>query len=81
MATVACVLIQVIAKEVRTDSNMSSTAVVTIYVTDANDNQPQFNVSSFTIPALSELTQSKELIARMPLVSVSFVIGQTNVLV
>lgn len=60
--------LQVIAREVRTDSNLSSTAIVTIYLEDANDNKPQFNVDSYSIPALSELTNSQELIDTLPLV-------------
>lgn len=62
------VCIQVIAREVRTDSNLSSTAVVTIYLEDANDNKPKFAADHYTIPALSELTKPGESIASLPLV-------------
>ncbi|KAF6041176.1 hypothetical protein EB796_000514 [Bugula neritina] len=49
--------LEVIAKEVRTQSSLSSTAIVTIYLQDANDNVPEFNVGYYNIEDLSELTQ------------------------
>ena len=57
---------QVIAREVRTSSNLSSTAIVTVYLEDANDNAPVFDVPNYEIRDLSELTQPNSFIASLP---------------
>ena len=57
---------QVIAREVRTSSNLSSTAIVTVYLEDANDNAPLFDVPNYEIRDLSELTQPNSFIASLP---------------
>ena len=55
-----------VAKEVRTEAPLSSTAVVTVYLMDANDNKPVFNVSRVVINDLSELTKSGQIIRQLP---------------
>jgi len=70
--------VQVIAKEVRTQSSLSSTAIVTIYLQDANDNVPEFNVGYYNIEDLSELTQPGERIAYLPQVSYNHIVTHTH---
>lgn len=54
------------AREVRTATPLSSTAVVTVYLMDANDNKPEFNVSKVDVNDLSELTKPGEEITTIP---------------
>ncbi|XP_067945562.1 cadherin-87A-like [Watersipora subatra] len=49
--------LEVIAREVRTNANLSSSAIVTIYLDDSNDNKPTFDVSAYNLPYVSELTR------------------------
>lgn len=46
------VIVQVVAEEVHTDPKLSSTATVTVSITDANDNSPTFSNPTYTAVVL-----------------------------
>lgn len=54
-------IILAVAKEIYTEEQLSSTATVTVTVTDANDNAPQFDYENYAA-AISEMSSPGTLV-------------------